>query len=1017
MTEKEPLPTGQWQETIPQGSDVCCSIRVTCTPPQPEGNSPYGPLSGLTFSDVNPSAPLDPYYRKLECRCKQGYINVEDTRRSRCVQCEDNTYAPLLHGVRRVECRACPRDGVSCQGGVLKIKEDWWYDVKLYENRPALTRGMGPSTELYKCPHREACLVASELVPETMYCDENHTGIMCSSCYHRRATCGRGGRGRDDSCVGPDYFERGQEWMFFGVMARHCVRCPAGRQAILPLLITIVVAIGAIFVIALIIVMQLNDVEHRIKQLAKGQSTDHNASGPIARLLLNWLQATALLSTIKLTPPEAVQDVTVYADYAQGISTDWYAIACTIRLNVWSTFAWNLSTPIIASLLPAIMVLAQPPIRRTLTLLGRTCKRNCNCCKLPEAKHEGGEGNFEAEGEDSSSEGEDEAGGSTLHPGLAPLHPMRSLLPLAPLPPMRSLLPLEEKDAAPTDAVLMKAVVEYVRRVRLSGGAPTLLFCCSMLEAEWGKSGCGSQKIRVWFTAAMAAMDRQGVARAAAAVVQTQSKGGRSENASRVPSLLPIPATAAPAASAQSYAIREIVELAEEISHDAAAAVVQTQSEEGGSENASRVPSLLPTPESEFSRSSDDESDSDESVRASIDWSDARQAMPRTMDARFGFWKNVSGRAIALRSDPKSDAQRTGFIVFPDDVFRAEQVSIDGEFLQLRGSWGSGWVPTTHEGVAIVLALPAGMCFTTLAYEYDSLPPLVGIEEETIQKDNTLSTESALESQVRHRYRALLALCPEGGINFDVIDSIFPISTTSYEIDEFMQEYDIDGDGRLNFREYVSADPEICKRWRHKNAWHTFALADVDQDGVLNEVELQPLLPMTVQDTDLGRWMKRFDKAGAHGSVTIADVAAIDHTTQRDDLRTIVSASISMSVFLVYIKTAKQIMLMFSTETIEGVKYLKSDISQKAYTGKHLAGVTVAAVYGSIFVIGVPVGAAYILYLNRKQTNNRHIQGATPAPPLVLFSSLLSHHVRHACDRLHSPCSLLFGDSFPCTLP
>jgi hypothetical protein len=92
----------------------------------------------------------------------------------------------------------------------------------------------------------------------------------------------------------------------------------------LPLLITIVVAIGAIFVIAGIIVMQLNDVEHRIKQLAKGQSTDHNASGPIARLLLNWLQATALLSTIKLTPPEAVQDVTVYADYAQGISTNCY---------------------------------------------------------------------------------------------------------------------------------------------------------------------------------------------------------------------------------------------------------------------------------------------------------------------------------------------------------------------------------------------------------------------------------------------------------------------------------------------------------------------------------------------------------------------------------------------------------------------------------------------------------------------------------------------------------------------
>jgi hypothetical protein len=68
--------------------------------------------------------------------------------------------------------------------------------------------------------------------------------------------------------------------------------------------------------------------------------------------------------------------------------------------------------------------------------------------------------------------------------------------------------------------------------------------------------------------------------------------------------------------------------------------------------------------------------------------------------------------------------------------------------------------------------------------------------------------------------------------------------------------------------------------------------------------------------------------------------------------------------------------LMFSTETIEGVKYLKSDISQKAYTEAHLIGITVAAVYGAVFVIGVPVGAAYILYLNRKQTGDRNIQAA-----------------------------------------
>ena len=211
ISDGRPQPDGKWQQAVAEGVTVCCSIHVACTPTSPTGaDSNHGELAQLTLPNTNPDVPADPYYRNLECRCAQGFINVEDTRRGKCVPCSDGTYAPLLHGVRRVECRACPFEGVSCMDGVLRIKEDWWYDVKRYDALPALERGLGSQTEFYKCPHRAACIVATDVVPQTMYCTENHTGVMCSVCYHRHRECGRGGRGRDDACAPPRYLDRGR---------------------------------------------------------------------------------------------------------------------------------------------------------------------------------------------------------------------------------------------------------------------------------------------------------------------------------------------------------------------------------------------------------------------------------------------------------------------------------------------------------------------------------------------------------------------------------------------------------------------------------------------------------------------------------------------------------------------------------------------------------------------------------------------------------------------------------------
>jgi hypothetical protein len=44
---------------------------------------------------------------------------------------------------------------------------------------------------------------------------------------------------------------------------------------------------------------------------------------------------------------------------------------------------------------------------------------------------------------------------------------------------------------------------------------------------------------------------------------------------------------------------------------------------------------------------------------------------------------------------------------------------------------------------------------------------------------------------------------------------------------------------------------------------------------------------------------------------------------QKDERQTIATASITMAIFICYIRTSKSIMAMFSTESINGVAYLK----------------------------------------------------------------------------------------------
>tara|TARA_B110000977_G_C10818704_1_gene393290 strand:- start:222 stop:557 length:336 start_codon:yes stop_codon:yes gene_type:complete len=84
-----------------------------------------------------------------------------------------------------------------------------------------------------------------------------------------------------------------------------------------------------------------------------------------------------------------------------------------------------------------------------------------------------------------------------------------------------------------------------------------------------------------------------------------------------------------------------------------------------------------------------------------------------------------------------------------------------------------------------------------------------------------------------------------------------------------------------------------------------------------------PFMPASTTELERPKWLAIADRHGAHDVLTIADLPALLRMAQKDERQTIATASITMAIFICYIRTSKSIMAMFSTESINGVAYLK----------------------------------------------------------------------------------------------
>ena len=312
--------------------------------------------------------------RNIRCQCVQGERKGTGEQAAECLTCSDGTFAPINKRLERDECRACPRVGVNCNDGILQILPDFWYDTTktdgVYKRCSQSERqlegctdgfreyfdgegktGVRTYTGIYPCVARRACLVNRDRVPMTMYCAENQTGVLCSRCYDRHVSCGRSeGPQQDPSCVAPGYFARGEEWMYFAPLARHCERCPYGNASWANIGVT--VAFVFVFVGAL-----MGLVAHRLSSVWKRLTGKHRSdSSGIARVLFNWIQLISMLQAVKLQPPEEVADAMETAEVA-NVSLEWFPIQCTLRLTFFTRVTIYMFLPMVAVLLPLMFVL------------------------------------------------------------------------------------------------------------------------------------------------------------------------------------------------------------------------------------------------------------------------------------------------------------------------------------------------------------------------------------------------------------------------------------------------------------------------------------------------------------------------------------------------------------------------------------------------------------------------------------------------------------------------------------
>ena len=283
-------------ERAPQ---VLLNINVYRTP---QGFEQYREMDKADFEEGSQTGP--PQQHVL---LKEGPLYNRRDQRAICTACPAGSHT---HDRGAIECWECPKEGVTCSDGVMKVKEGWWYESAKGK------RKVESDTKMQECAGAGFCKIGSDGA-SAVECAKGYEGALCGGCNYKEER----------------YMPDGEK----------CSRCWAQW-------ITILVSSGIFVALVVVLVYVLGFHNLNLKV------GDHSVV--YQKLILSNLQMIGALGMFKARGTAQFNTIVSRPAAAAGGSVSGaFFVKCIYGSAVYLPFVINMASPIVAIMLSAIIML------------------------------------------------------------------------------------------------------------------------------------------------------------------------------------------------------------------------------------------------------------------------------------------------------------------------------------------------------------------------------------------------------------------------------------------------------------------------------------------------------------------------------------------------------------------------------------------------------------------------------------------------------------------------------------